>query len=144
MKELQSELEINASPLEVWKILVDFDQYPSWNPFIPKAKGKPEQGERLTVRIQPPGGKGMTFRPEVLVADPGRELRWKGKLMLPGLFDGEHIFLIEPLGLDKVRFIQKEKFSGILVPLMSGSLNDTQKGFDAMNAALKMRAEKEG
>jgi hypothetical protein len=144
MKELQSELEINASPLEVWKILVDFDQYPSWNPFIPKAKGKLEQGERLTVRIQPPGGKGMTFRPEVLVADPGRELRWKGKLMLPGLFDGEHIFLIEPLGLDKVRFIQKEKFSGILVPLMSGSLNDTQKGFDAMNAALKMRAEKEG
>jgi hypothetical protein len=141
MKEIHTEMEINASPLEVWDILTDFEQYPYWNPFIKKAEGKIQPGEQLTVHIEPPGGRAMTFRPEVLAAEPGKELRWKGKLMLPGLFDGEHIFLIEPLGLDKVRFIQKEQFGGVLVPLMSDALEKTEKGFAAMNAALKMRAE---
>ncbi len=31
-----------------------------------------------------------TFRPTVLVAEPNRELRWLGRLFMPGPFDGEH------------------------------------------------------
>ena len=38
----------------------------------------------------------MTFRPTVLAVNPGRELRWRGQLLLPGIFAGEHSFLIEP------------------------------------------------
>jgi len=37
----------------------------------------------------------MTFRPTILKAEPNRELRWLGHLLVPGLFDGEHIFTIE-------------------------------------------------
>ena len=65
-------------------------------------------------------------------------------LLVPGLFDGEHIFSIEPLDENRVRFVQREKFSGLLVPLFARSLErDTKRGFDEMNKALKARVEQE-
>lgn len=85
----------------------------------------------------------MTFRPKVLKAEPKHELRWLGHLLIPGLFDGEHIFTIESLAEDRVRFVQREIFKGILVPLFARGLDkDTRRGFEEMNRALKGRAEK--
>jgi hypothetical protein len=78
----------------------------------------------------------------VLTVEPERELRWLGHLLVPGLFDGEHIFTIEPSGPDKIRFVQREIFTGLLVPLFARGLDtDTRRGFDEMNRALKERAE---
>ena len=140
--QLQSEIEIDAGPERVWSSLTDFAAYPEWNPFIRFIRGTAEQGARLEVRIQPSGARGMTFRPSVVVADAGREFRWLGRLLLPGLFDGEHRFIIEPIAAGKVRFQQSERFSGILVPIFRGSLDrDTKRGFEEMNRALKARAE---
>ena len=85
----------------------------------------------------------MTFRPKVLRVVPDRELRWLGTLLIPGLFNGEHYFLLTPAGHKATRFTQGEKFSGILVTPFEtrGLLKATQQGFEAMNAALKARAE---
>ena len=84
----------------------------------------------------------MTFKPKVLAAEPNRELRWLGYLLVPGVFDGEHSFTIEPLEENRVRFIQREAFEGLLVPLFARSLEtNTQQGFEEMNHALKERAE---
>ena len=60
---------------------------------------------------------------------------------MPGLFDGEHYFKIEPLEDGKVRFIQGEKFTGVLVPFMGGLIDNAKIGFDEMNIALKEKAE---
>ena len=140
--QLNAEIEINASPDRVWTILTDFAVYPEWNPFIKFVHGAPQQGARLEVRIQPSGTKGMTFRPTVLVADTGRELRWLGRLLFPGVFDGEHSFVIKTVAAGKVRFQQNEQFTGILVPMFRSSLDrDTKRGFEEMNLALKSRAE---
>ncbi len=142
MKELRTEIEIQASAERVWQILTDFPGFPKWNPFIRRASGEPGSGARLVVFLQPSGAKGMTFRPEVLKAEPNRELRWLGHLLVPGLFDGEHIFTIEPLGANLVRFTQRETFTGLLVPLFARGLHtDTLRGFEEMNHALKIRAE---
>ena len=97
MKEIHTEIEINAPAEKVWKVLTDFAAYPEWNPFVRRGEGEVRVGARLHVYIQPSGGKGMSFRPTVLVADPNRELRWLGHLWVRGLFDGEHSFSIEPL-----------------------------------------------
>jgi hypothetical protein len=84
----------------------------------------------------------MSFRPTVLVAEPNRELRWLGHLLLPGLFDGEHSFSIEPLGDGRVRFVQRERLKGLLVPFLSKMLDgDITRGFEEMNRAMKQRAE---
>jgi len=142
MKELRSEIEIEASAERVWQLLTDFAHFPQWNPFIRRASGNVKLGQRLEVNIQPSGANAMTFRPTVLKAEPNRELRWIGHLLIPGLFDGEHIFTIEPLGTNRVRFIQREIFTGLLVPLFAKGLDaDTQRGFGEMNQALKVQAE---
>jgi hypothetical protein len=142
MKELHSEVEINAPAERVWQLLTDFASYPRWNPFIRSISGEPTTGERLEVRIEPPDGRGMTFKPTVLNAEPNRELRWLGHLLVPGLFDGEHSLAIQPLEENRVRFLQRETFRGLLVPLFSRSLdNNTHRGFEEMNRALKERAE---
>ena len=141
MREIQTEIEIDASPDVVWSHLTSFEKYPDWNPFITSAEGKAELGARLSVTIFPPGGKAMGFKPKVLVAEPGRELRWLGRFLLPGIFDGEHRFLLESHG-DGTKLIQAEKFRGLLVPLMWKSMRPkTTRGFELMNEALKARCE---
>ena len=142
MKEIHTEIEINAPAEKVWRVLTDFAAYPEWNPFVRRAEGEVRVGARLQVYIQTSGGNGMSFRPTVLVADPNRELRWLGQLWVPGLFDGEHSFTIEPMGEERVRFIQRERFKGLLLLLLSKTLDrDTLRGFEEMNRALKLRVE---
>ncbi len=141
MKEIHTEIEINAPAEKVWKVLTDFAAYPEWNPFVRRGEGEVRVGARLHVYIQPSAGKGMSFRPTVLVADPNRELRWLGHLWVRGLFDGEHSFSIEPLSEGRDRFIQRERFGGLLLPLLSKTLDgDTRRGFEEMNRALKLRS----
>jgi len=142
MKEVHSEIEIQASETRVWQLLTDFASFPQWNPFIRWAQGEAKVGTRLEVHIQPSGARGMTFKPTVLKSEPNQELRWLGHLLIPGLFDGEHIFIIETLGANLVRFIQREVFTGLLVPLLTRGLDtDTRRGFEEMNHALKAKAE---
>lgn len=95
---LDTKIEIDAAPETVWRILADFAAYPDWNPFVRSIEGTPERGARLKIRIQPSGTRGMNFQPQVLEASPHRELRWLGSLLMPGIFDGEHRFVIEPAG----------------------------------------------
>jgi hypothetical protein len=141
-KELHSEIEIDAPAERVWRVLTDFASFPKWNPFIRSISGEPTTGEGLEVRLEPPGGQGMTFKPKVLKAEDNRELRWLGNLLVPGLFDGEHSFTIQPLEENRVRFVQREAFKGLLVPLFARSLEtNTQRGLEEMNRALKERAE---
>ena len=142
-KQLHTEIEIDATPERVWQVLTDFAAYPQWNPFITRADGEARRGRRLTLRMQPAGGRGMTFRPTVLEAAQGRQLRWLGRLLVPGLFDGEHRFTIRPLGDGQVRLVQQEDFRGLLVPLLARSLDRrTLPAFEQMNQALKRRAER--
>jgi hypothetical protein len=142
-RELRTEMVIAAPAERVWEILTDFEELPSWNPFIRSASGRIAVGERLDLFLQPPGGRGMRFRPTVMGVTPGRELHWLGHLLVPGIFDGEHSFRIEPIGRGEVRFIQSECFGGMLLPLFRRMLvRDTLPGFEAMNRALKERAEK--
>jgi hypothetical protein len=142
MKELHSEIEIAASAERVWRSLIDFASYSQWNPFIRRISGEPTTGERLEVRLKPPDSRSITLRPAVLNAEPNRELRWLDHLLVPGLFDGEHRFVIQPLAENRVRFVQRESFRGLLVPMFARSLdNDTRRGFEEMYRALKERAE---
>jgi hypothetical protein len=115
MKQLHTQIEIDAPAKHVWELLTDFASYPQWNPFIRHISGHPAPGERLQARLAPPGGRAMTFKPKVLTAEPNRELRWLGHLLLPGVFDGEHSFTIEPLEENRVRFVQREAFKGLLL-----------------------------
>ena len=142
MTQLDTSIDIDASAQRVWEILTDFPAYPQWNPFITKITGLVEAGTQLIVQLTLPGKPPMSFKPTLKVAERPRELRWAGQVLAPGLFDGEHGFEIETLDAGRCRLRHVEIFSGVLVPLFIPALQDaTRAGFEAMNRALKQRAE---
>ena len=141
--ELHTEIGINASPAKVWEILTDFSALPDWNPMMISALGEIAVGQIINVQLKTEDGKCMTIKPRLLAVHPNKELRWKGHLLVPGIFDGEHRFVIEPHG-QGVRFIHAEVFSGFLArPLMSLIRKTMLSTFQKMNEALKNRAEAE-
>ncbi|WP_341908040.1 SRPBCC domain-containing protein [Fluviicola taffensis] len=143
-KEIKSEIVIQASPNRIWEILTAFEKYPSWNPFIKSLQGQVKVGEKMVVRLEPPGAKGMTFKPTVLVFEENKEFKWIGHLFITGLFDGEHRFELIENGDGTTTFIQAERFKGILVRMLSKMLDgSTLDGFRMMNQKLKEEAEKE-
>jgi hypothetical protein len=140
MRRIATAIDIDTPADAVWRVLVDFPAYPEWNPFIRRIVAEPKVGARLEVTAQPQGGKPMTFHPTVRVAEPAHELRWLGRVLVPGIFDGEHAFIIEPRN-GGCRLRHEETFRGLLVPLFGAMLDDTAKSFAELNAALKRRVE---
>jgi len=82
----------------------------------------------------------MRFRPTVTESEPGRALEWLGRVGVPGLFDGRHRFELEPLPGGRSRLHHGERFTGLLVPLLWGSVaGPTTAGFERFNEAFADR-----
>ncbi len=138
--QIETTIEIDASPAKVWRVFSDFKNYPKWNPFIASLTGKVEVGEIIYVDLNT-----MKFKPQVLKFDQDQELRWKGKLLIKGLFDGEHYFQLIANENGTTTFVHGENFSGILVRLLRKKLDtEVKKEFQEMNRALKEEVEKIG
>jgi hypothetical protein len=135
---INTTVDISAPAQAVWDVLTDFAAYGEWNPRM-QIEGTAQAGTRLVVRMP-----GMTFRPKVLVAAPGRELRWIGKLGAGGVVDGEHFFVLTPSTDGITHLTHGETYSGALVALAKlfgkGSLEKTDN-YDSFNQALKQRVE---
>jgi hypothetical protein len=143
--EIRAQVDIEAPPEAVWKVLMDFDSYPSWNPFIRRVQGRAAVGSKLRARLEPPTGRGMTFRPTVTTLRAHEAFGWLGRLGLPGVFDGAHRFELSSLDGGRTRFVQSERFDGILAGLLKRSIHDrTLAGFEEMNRALAERARAAG
>lgn len=142
MRIIETTVDLHASPETVWETLVDFESYPEWNPFVTSIEGRPVEGERLAIRIEPPEGRAMSFKPRVTAAVPQKHFEWLGKLGLKGLFDGRHEFRIEEIGPEHTRLTHRESFSGLLVGLLLNEA-DIRAGFEGMNEALRERVEGE-
>ncbi len=140
-KRLVTEVDIHADPRAVWNVLTDLASFHEWNPFIVEASGEITVAGRLELRMSPPGGRSMTFKPKVTEVAAARSLEWLGRLGVPGLFAGRHRFDLEPID-GGTRLIHSEEFTGILVPVFAKVLDERTKfGFEAMNAAMKERVE---
>src|ERR1041384_7888478 len=96
MRELYTEIEIAASAENVWRQLMEFENYPNWNPFIRSIEGEAKPGAPLKVFLKPSGGSGMTLKPNVVECLPNAKFSWLGSQMAKGLFDARHAFLLEP------------------------------------------------
>lgn len=142
MDEIVTEIEIDGSPAAVWAVLTDFASYPEWNPAM-EIDGEPVEGEQLELMMDYENTRAMTFHPTVLVADEPNEFRWRGRLFVSGLYDGEHRFVLTPLeGGERTRLTQAETFRGVLVGFINRRIgDDVEAGFNQVNEALKRRVE---
>jgi hypothetical protein len=142
MREISTEILIQATPEKVWEAMTENENWGLWNPFVTRVRGRLVRDQTLHNTLEIPGQKPMTFTPRVLIAAPAKELRWRGSLFIPGLFDGEHYFIFEPLGVNGTRFTHGERFSGLLVFMLN--FKKTEAAFHALNLGLKKKVEGAG
>lgn len=141
-RTLYTNIVIHNCVENVWKTLMQHDCYVDWSPTIKPLEPFPLVGKHLKVVLKQPNGFTITMNPVIIRKDVNKELRWRGKLLVPGLFDGEHYFILNKVDDNTTEFIQGEKFSGILVPFMKKMIDvDTLKGFEMFNQALKKIVE---
>lgn len=142
MPTIKTTIDIGASAETVWRVLTHFPSYPRWNPFIREARGEAEPGARLKLRVRFSGKGSHWLVTRVIKAIPAAELHWRGKILFGVLFEREHSCIIIPNGVMGVKFIQRERIGGLLVPLVYPLIaRKTRHAFERMNVALKKVAE---
>lgn len=139
MREVRTEIVVDAPVSAVFEILVDTDRYRHWNPLIVDVRGKALPGERLDIVIRMPGKPDLPYAVEVLAVTPNHSFVWIGRMKMTGVLDGKHFFEVSPEGPNRTRVVQREEFRGLLVPFVWRSFLDTRmrEGFEAVNRSLK-------
>lgn len=144
MKTVHTETWIGAAAPIVWDVLTDVPNWPKWNPVM-RIDGALEPGRQITVTLLPPGKPEVVLKPKIVAVEDGREIRWRGRLVMPGICDGEHGLRIVPEDSGRCRFEQFEVFSGLLAGVIMGPrLREIETGFQVMNRMLKREAERRG
>jgi hypothetical protein len=138
MQTLHTAIAIKATPENIWNVLVVSPAIPHE---IRNAIQDRKIGQILTVPMST-GGRSVTLTVKLLIVDPFREIRWKGFLWIPGLFDGEHSFEILEDRKGISQLVQRETFSGILVPFFPKVIADTKREFETVNARIRDTAER--
>jgi hypothetical protein len=138
MKMSSATIEIKVSPEKVWGILTDAAKYTEWDRGMISLEGRIAPGEKLTIyaKIAP----NRAFKVTVSEFVPNTKMVWSSGMPL-GLFKGNRSFTLEPLGNNQVKFTIQEAFSGLLLPLIRGTIPDLNPTFATYVSALKARAE---
>ena len=71
--EIRTEIEIEAPPAAVWRVLADLRHYPDWNPFIVNTSGALENDARFELTtVEPESNRERSFRARILKCEPER------------------------------------------------------------------------
>ncbi|CAE6750712.1 SRPBCC domain-containing protein [Paraburkholderia haematera] len=140
--DVHADILIDRSPADVWKVVSDSAAYPAWNPFITQVDGDFKEGATIRI-VLGKASDATVFKPTVLTVRREHDLCWRGSVGIRGVFDGTHCIHLSTV-TGGTRLEQTERFSGILVGhLTKDVVEETRQNFQAMNAAVKQRAESE-
>lgn len=137
MLQYNAEIDINATPETIWNILTNAPAYTEWDDNMLKLEGTIQPNEQLTIytKLDP----NRAFKPTVVEFEPHKRMVWRSGMPL-GLFTGARTFtLTEQNG--SVHFRLQEEFSGLMLPMIKGSIPDLSPVFETFVKALKHRAE---
>jgi hypothetical protein len=115
MRTLETRFSVPQGPDQVWSVLIDFPSYRRWNSFLREASGEVGVGKKLNITLFLSSGRKMSFKPKLLVVDKDRELRWMGRLIVKGLFDGQHYWVLRRNAGGGTDIVHGENFKGLLV-----------------------------
>lgn len=129
-------ITINASAETIWSILTNAKDYPNWNSTIDSIEGTIalKQTIKLHAKIAP----DRTFKIKVSEFQPNKMMVWSdGNAM----FKGVRTFTLEPMGNNTTVFTMQEVYTGLMLPMIKGSLPDFTNAFETFAADLKKEAE---
>ncbi len=135
--EYAVQTKINASAETVWALLTNAAAFPKWNSTVTSIEGTIAEGQALKLKV--PSAKDRTFTPKVSNVVPARSMVWSDG-MAP-IFKGVRTFTLTPNADGTTDFAMVETFSGMMLPMIKGSLPDFVPVFDTYAADLKRAAE---
>jgi hypothetical protein len=134
--ECEIRTTIRATPDTIWKLLTDAAGFPRWNSTVSSIEGQIAEGQTLKLRVP---SQTRVFTPKVSQVEPGRGMVWSDG-MAP-MFKGVRTFTLTPASDGVTEFCMKEEFSGLMLPMIKGSLPDFGPVFETYAADLKRAAE---
>lgn len=127
---------IAAKPASIWALLTNAADFPRWNSTVTSIQGDIAQGNKLALRVPI---SERTFTPKVKALEPEKRMVW-GDGMAP-MFKGERTFTLTPREDGTTDFTMVEVFSGVMLPMIKGSLPDFLPVFEQYARDLKREAE---
>jgi hypothetical protein len=131
------EVNIRAKAESIWSLLTDAKDFPRWNSTVTGIEGQIRQGERLRLHVP---GTERTFTPTVSDVVPNERMTWTGGFA--PMFLGVRTFELKPRGDGSIDFAMQERFSGLMLPLLKGSMPDFGPVFESYAHDLKRAAER--
>jgi hypothetical protein len=136
---VQMETMIAAEPSEIWAILLRFEDYPNWNPYITSIEGKAEKGKRLHIHIDGKE-KDYDFKAKVLEMNPDSAFAWGGGALF--FFKARHYFRLEQIAPGQTKFTQGESWRGLFGKSYGKKVyQEAAANFERMNLKLKELVE---
>jgi hypothetical protein len=130
-------INIKCRSSRMWELMTNAGDFPRWNSTIKKIEGTIGLGQtiKLVATISPE----RVFNLNVVEFDPGKRMVWsEGNAM----FKGVRTYTIRPKSDDTTDFAMAEVYTGLMLPMISGSLPDFRPVFEKYVADLKREAEK--
>jgi hypothetical protein len=129
-------LNIRAPAARVWNLLTDAKGFARWNSTVTQVEGQIAEGERLRLHVP---GTNRTFTPWVSGVVADTRMTWTGGFF--PVFKGVRTFELSKCGDDSTEFVMEERFTGLLLPIVKGSMPDFGPVFERYAEDLKREAE---
>lgn len=129
--------DVQAAPEKIWGLLTDAKRFPEWNSTVTSIGGEIALGQKLSLKV--PLDPKRTFTPKVTRFEPGQVMEWSDGFA--PMFKGVRTFTLTQKGPGVTEFAMGEVFSGLMLPMIKGSLPDFTPAFEAYAADLKRAAE---
>lgn len=134
--EYSVEIDIAARPATVWAKLTDAEAFPRWNSTVTSLEGPIAKGRKLAIKVPI---SERTFTPTVVAFEPDAKMVWADGFA--PMFRGERTFTLTPRADGTTTFAMREVFTGMMLPMIKGSLPDFVPVFDRYAADLKRACE---
>ena len=131
------DVNIRARAEAIWAILTDAKAFPDWNSTVTSVEGQIREGETLRLRVP---GTDRTFSPKVSGVVPCERMTWTGGFS--PVFKGVRTFELRPRNDGSTDFAMTERFWGLMLPMLKGSLPDFGPVFERYASDLKHEAER--
>ena len=136
-RETSVTINIQAPPEKVWGLMTDIAAIPNWNSTIISLGGTITQGSKIELKstLAP----DRTFNLTVSEMTAPTKMVWQDGFA--PMFQGVRTYLFEKQSDDSTNFSMTEVNSGLMLPLIGGSLPDFQSNFEQFATDLKTAAE---
>ncbi len=135
--ECRVTINVKAPASKIWALLTKASDFPRWNSTVTSIEGDIALGQKLKIKVPI---SERTFSPKVTELEPEKRMVWSDGAA--PMFKGVRTFTLRPAADGSTEFEMAEVFSGLMLPMIKGSLPDFGPPFEAYAADLKREAER--